>query len=74
MIAALAGGTDFPVLALDASNGLVMYGGKQASNAVGYNALVGARDAHRPARRDLPAPASAGRRAIPAEMRCSRRC
>jgi hypothetical protein len=38
MIAALNGGTDFPFLALDASNGLVMYGGKQAANAVGYNA------------------------------------
>ncbi len=37
MIGALAGGTDFPFLALDASNGLVLYGGKQASNAVGYN-------------------------------------
>ncbi len=37
IITALADGTDFPVLALDASNGLIMYGGKQASNAVGYN-------------------------------------
>lgn len=37
IIAALNGGTDFPVLALDATNGLIMYGGKQASNAVGYN-------------------------------------
>ncbi len=37
MIAALADGTDFPVVALDAANGLILYGAKQASNAVGYN-------------------------------------
>jgi hypothetical protein len=37
IVAALAGGTDFPFLALDGANGLIMYGGKQATTAPGYN-------------------------------------
>lgn len=37
LISALTGGLEFPYLALDATNGLIMYGARQAANAPGYN-------------------------------------
>ncbi|HYE07781.1 MAG TPA: hypothetical protein VEL07_19840 [Planctomycetota bacterium] len=38
LITALNGSTDFPMLALDGTNGLEMFGARQAANAVGYQA------------------------------------